>query len=96
MKQKELMNPAEDTCLNRYDKLVTYSEGKPIAVDSPFKSDQEVQDFLSRIYTAQGKEINRSNPVEVGTLPGGCRIVALVPPVVENPAFVIRKLKKEE
>lgn len=81
----------EDIVLNRFDQLYIYTAGDITSGDSPFKDDKEVAEFLNRIYAAQGREINRSNPIEDGTLPDGSRIVALVPPVVEHPIFVIRK-----
>lgn len=85
----------EEIMCNRYDEVFIIARGEKRRVDpSPFRGEKEVRDFLARVFAAQGRTLNISNPAEDGHLADGSRIHAEVPPLaVKGAFFVIRKFR---
>jgi Flp pilus assembly CpaF family ATPase len=86
----------EEIICNRFDEMFIVQHGKKIRVQSPFNSDKELVEYLSRLYMPMGRELNRSNPAEDGSLPDGSRIHADIAPVaVRGACFSIRKFNPQ-
>lgn len=85
----------EEVMCNRHDEVFVIAGGQKRRLDpSPFRSEKEVTDFLARVFAAQGRALNISNPAEDGHLLDGSRIHAQIPPLaVKGACFVIRKFR---
>lgn len=87
----------EEIMCNTWDSVFFIVRGQKRRMDpSPFRSEKDVRDFLSRVLATHGREINLSNPMEDATLPDGSRVHAEIPPLaVEGATFNIRKFNPQ-
>lgn len=85
----------EEVLANTHNDVFVIEGGaKHRITPSPFRSEQEMRNFLARIFAAQGRALSISNPAEDGQLADGSRIHAQVPPLAPHgAAFSIRKFR---
>lgn len=87
----------EEIMCNTWDCVYFVVRGEKRRMEpSPFRSEKDVRDFLSRVLATHGREINLANPMEDATLPDGSRIHAEIPPLaVDGATFNIRKFNPQ-
>lgn len=84
----------EEISLNKFDEMYLTVYGVTKKIDSPFRSDKEVKQFLDAVFAQNNREINDANPAQDGYLKDGSRIHADLPPLaVLGPCFSIRKFR---
>lgn len=86
----------EDILLDRYDRLDIRKHGQLQRVQSPFRDDRQVLDFLQTyIFSPANKEFTTANPAENAVLSDGSRIFAFQPPYSPHVGFAIRRHRTE-
>lgn len=87
----------EDILLNNYQWMDIVKNGKKIPVKpTPFKSDQEVKQWLQTIvFNPLGKEFTKANPSENAILEDGSRLFAFSDPISKYTGFAIRRHRTE-
>jgi len=85
----------EEVMANTYNDVFVIEGGvKHRIKPSPFRTEQELRNFLARIFAGQGRALSIANPAEDGQLADGSRIHAQLPPLSPHGAsFSIRKFR---
>jgi pilus assembly protein CpaF len=84
-----------EVMVNRRDQIYVERDGKLMAADSKFLSDEQVLNVIQRIVAPLGRSINEAQPMVDARLPDGSRVNAIIPPLaISGPALTIRKFSK--
>jgi pilus assembly protein CpaF len=87
----------ESVCVifvNRFDRIFVERNGALERADARFPSESHLTAALTNLAQSVGRSLHSANPRLEATLPGGSRVVALMPPVaVDGPCVTIRCIR---
>lgn len=88
-----LRDPAvTDLMVNGHDEVHVERDGRLVRTELRFDDDEHVVRVLSRALGPLGVRLDRAHPFADAVLPGGIRLHAILPPLVDRPTVTLRRV----
>src|SRR5207247_7790024 len=85
-----------DILVNRFNKVYVERAGKLEPTGLSFKDDAHLMQIIDRIVSRVGRRVDESSPMVDARLPDGCRVNAIIPPLVmHGPCLSIRRFGRD-
>ena len=81
-----------DVCVNGPDEVWVDRGGRLERADVAFHDAGAMLDVVRRVLGPTGRRLDRGHPTADAVLPGGVRLHALLPPLVERPVLTLRRI----
>ncbi len=81
-----------DVCVNGPDEVWVDRGGRLERADVAFRDDAAMLDVVRRVLGPTGRRLDRGHPTADAVLPGGVRLHALLPPLVDRPVLTLRRI----
>nr|WP_235779126.1 CpaF family protein [Sinomonas notoginsengisoli] len=85
-----------EVMVNRADQVYVERDGRLLATETTFSSEEQLRRVIERIVSRVGRRIDESSPLVDARLSDGSRVNAIIPPLAVNgAALTIRKFSRE-
>lgn len=85
-----------EVMVNRADQVYVERNGRLLATETTFTSEEQLRRVIERIVSRVGRRIDESSPLVDARLSDGSRVNAIIPPLAVNgAALTIRKFSRE-
>ena len=81
-----------DVCVNGPDEVWVDRGGRLERADVAFRDVATMLDVVRRVLGPTGRRLDRAHPAADAVLPGGVRLHALLPPLVDQPVLTLRRI----